>query len=205
MLTKRKNLVRKRKDRFTRAGNNLEKAINGSVILKTLESTYNEFKDAWTDVQRKHDEYIEHVTEQSDEKEERIDKTFCKIEEKDDAFIEKKIKESESERHIKDKGNYTEELKLHREQEGIKLMQHIDEIEKLILQTAENKCDICEALKKGNKQLADRIAVCERIYLKYVILIKDQYDIEEKKQWILPFVNYAVKSALQFKFSLVVT
>ena len=43
----------------------------------------------------------------------------------------------------------TEELKIHIEKEGIKLMQHTDEIEKLILQTSENRSDICQALKKG--------------------------------------------------------
>ena len=38
------------------------------------------------------------------------------------------------------------------------MMQPIYEIKKLILQTTENKNDICKALKKGNKQLADRKA-----------------------------------------------
>ena len=58
------------KRRFTRVANNLEKSINDSVILKTLEIRHNEFKDAWTEVQRKHDEYMEHVTEESDKEEE---------------------------------------------------------------------------------------------------------------------------------------
>ena len=73
-------------------------------------------------MQRKHDEYLKHVTEQSDKEEEQtnsLNTTFCEIEEKADAFIEKKIKKSESERKIENERKYTEELKIHREKEGI--------------------------------------------------------------------------------------
>ena len=78
-------------------------------------------------------------------------------------------------------------------------MQRIVEIEKLILQRTENKSDICEALKKENKQLADGIAACKQIHLKYVTLIKDQHNIEEEKQSVSPFVNSYSKfsSAIQ--------
>ena len=48
----KRNLVcNQAKRRSTRVANNLEKSINDSVILNTLESRYNEFKDAWTEVQ----------------------------------------------------------------------------------------------------------------------------------------------------------
>lgn len=75
----------------------------------------------------------------------------------------------------------TEELKIHIEKEGIKLMQHTDEIDKMILQTTENRSDICEALQKGTNNF---IHSTSRIHLKYVTLIKDQHNIEEEKQWI---------------------
>ena len=161
----KRNLVcNQAKRRSTRVANNLEKSINDSVILNTLESRYNEFKDSWTEVQRKHDKYMEHVTEQSNEEWiNSLKTTYCEIKEKADAFTEKKIKKSKSERKIEDEQKYTEELKIHREQEGIKLMQHIDEIEKLIFKTTE-KSDLCKALKKGDKQLAGQIAACESIH-----------------------------------------
>ena len=149
------------KRRFTRIGNNLQKSIDDDVILKTIESRYNNFKDAWKEVQRKHDEYMEDITEQSDDEEEWINilnTTFCDIEERTDAYIEKKIKENERERKYEGEQKHAEQLKIHREQEGVKLREQIEEIQKLIYQTIDNKSDICEALKKGNKQLADRIA-----------------------------------------------
>ena len=124
---------------------------------------------------------MEDITEQSDEEEEWINdlnSTFCDIEERTEAYIEKKIKENESERKFEGEQKHAEELKIHREHEGVKLMEHIEEIQKLVRQTTDNKSDICEALKKGNKQLADRITSCERVHLKYVTLIKDHQERE---------------------------
>ena len=125
--------------------------------------------------------------------------TFCDIEERPDAYIEKKIKENESQKKLEGEEKRAEELKIHREQEGIKLREHIEEIQKLVHQTADNKSDICEALKKGNKQLADRIASCERVHLKYVTLIKDHQEKEEEKTWILPLTKlyYKISSEIQ--------
>lgn len=89
-----------------------------------------------------------------------------------------KIKESQSEIKIEDERKHTEKLEIHRERGGIKLIPQInDKIEKLILQTTENNSDICEAFKR-NKQLADQIAACERIHLKYATLVKNQHGIE---------------------------
>ena len=191
-VDERKKARSQAKRRFTRTCNNLQKAVDDDLILKTVESRYNDLKDAWKEVQQKHDEYMEQVTEESDEEEEWINdlnKTYCEIEETADAYIEKKTKENESERKVEDEKKYTEELRIHREQEGVKLMQHIDDIQKMIDQTTENKSDICEALKRGNKHLADRIATCERIHLKYITTIKDQQEREEEKDWILPLLN----------------
>lgn len=56
--------------------NNLEKSINDSNILKKQESRYYEFKDAWTEVQRRHDKYMKQVTEQSNEEEEWINSLY---------------------------------------------------------------------------------------------------------------------------------
>ena len=98
---------------------------------------------------------MEHVTEQSNKEWiNSLKTTYCEIKEKADAFTEKKIKKSKSERKIENEQKYTEELKIHREQEGIKLMQHIGEIEKLIFKTTEKKSDLCKALKrKGTNNL----------------------------------------------------
>ena len=191
-IDKKKKSRAQAKRRFTRIGNNLQKSIEDDVILKTVESRYNDFKDAWKEVQRKHDEYMEDITELSDEEEgwiNNLNSTFCDIEERTDAYIEKNIKENESERKFEGEQKHAEELKIHREQEGVKLREHIEEIQKLVHQTTDNKSDICEALKKGNKQLADRIASCERVHLKYVTLIKDHQEREEEKTWILPLIN----------------
>ena len=49
---------------FTRISNNLRKLIDNSVTLKTVKNKYNEFKDVRKQVQRKHDKYMEGVTEQ---------------------------------------------------------------------------------------------------------------------------------------------
>ena len=192
------NIDKKRKSRaqakrrFTRIGNKLQKSVEDDVILKTVESRYNYFKKAWKEVQRKHDEYMEDITEQSDDGEGWINDlnlTFCDIEERTDAYIEKKIKENESEKKFEGEEKHAEELKIHREQEVIKLREHIEEIQKLVHQTTDNKSDICEALKKGNKQLADRIASCERVNVKYVTLIKDHQERKEEKTRILPLIN----------------
>ena len=112
---------------------------------------------------------MEDITEQSDDEVKWINSlntTFCDIEERTDTYVKKKIKENERERKYESEQKHGEELKIHREQEGVKLREQIEEIQKLIHQTIDNKSDICEALKKGNKQLADRIASCERIHLK---------------------------------------
>ena len=191
-IDEKKKSLAQAKRRFTRIGNNLQKSIEDNVILKTVESRYNDFKDAWKEVQRKHDKYVEDITEQSDDEEgwiSDLNSTFCDVEERTDAYIEKKIKENESQKKFEGEEKHAEALKIHREQEGIKLREHIEEIQKLVHQTTDNKSDICEALKKGNQQLADRIASCERVHLKYVTLIKDHQERDEEKTWILPLIN----------------
>ena len=191
-IDKKKKTRAQAKRRFTRIGNNLQKSVEDDVILKTVESRYNYFKNAWKEVQRKHDEYMEDIAEQSDDGEgwiSDLNLTFCDIEERTDAYIEKKIKENESEKKFEGEEKHAEELKIHRELEVIKLSEHIEEIQKLVHQTTDNKSDICEALKKGNKQLADRIASCERVNVKYVTLIKDHQERKEEKTRILPLIN----------------
>ena len=146
-INEKKKSREQAKRRLTRIGNNLQKSIE-DVILKTVESRYNDFKDAWKEVQQKHDEYMEDIKEQGDEGDEWINdlnSTFCDIEERAGAYIEKKIKENKSERKFEQK--HVEELKIHREQEGVKLREHIEEIQKLVRQTTDNKSDICEATR----------------------------------------------------------
>ena len=48
------------------------------------------------------------------------------------------------------------------------------------------------------KQLADRIASCERVHLKYVTLIKNHQEIEEEKTWVLPLVNLNIEELDEF-------
>ena len=64
--------------------------------------------------------------------------------------MEKKIKNNESEIQFKGERKYTEQLKIHKEEERAKLMLHIDGIEKPITQTADSKSDIGETLRKEN-------------------------------------------------------
>ena len=83
-------------------------------------------------MQRKHDEYMEDITEQSVDEEgwiNDLNSTFCDIEERTDAYIEKKIKENKSQKKFEGEEKHAEELKIHREQEGIKLREHIEEIQ----------------------------------------------------------------------------
>lgn len=53
--------------------------------------------------------------------------------------IHEKIKETESERKIEAERKYNEELKIDTEEEIIKLLQHIDMIENVILQITKTK------------------------------------------------------------------
>lgn len=53
--------------------------------------------------------------------------------------IHEKIKETESERKIEAERKYNEELTIDTEQEIIKLLQHIDMIENVILQITKTK------------------------------------------------------------------
>ena len=53
--------------------------------------------------------------------------------------VYEKIKETESERNIEAERKYNEELKIDREQEIIKLLQHTDMIENVILQITKTK------------------------------------------------------------------
>ena len=53
--------------------------------------------------------------------------------------VYEKIKETESERNIEAERKYNEELKIDTEQEIIKLLQHIDMIENVILQITKTK------------------------------------------------------------------
>ena len=53
--------------------------------------------------------------------------------------IHEKIKETKSERKIEAERKYNEELKIDTEQEIIKLLQHIDMIENVILQITKTK------------------------------------------------------------------
>lgn len=119
-ISEKKMACQQPKTRFTRIGNNLKKSIHKSVTLKTVESRNKEFKDALKKAHRKHEYCMEVVTEQRDDEEEWINSlndAFCEIAEKADAYIEKKIKKSESEILFEGERKYTEELKIHKEEE----------------------------------------------------------------------------------------
>ena len=114
-VEEKKKVRSQAKGRFTRISNNLKKAVEDNLILKTVESRYKEFKDAWKEVQHKHDEYMGEINEDSDAEEEWINNLntiFCEVEERTDAYIEKKMKQAESERKFASEQQYTEELKL---------------------------------------------------------------------------------------------
>lgn len=88
--------------------------------MKTVESRNKEFKDALKQAHRKHEYYMEGVTEQRDDEEEWINSlndAFCEILGKADAYIEKKIKKNESGILFEGERKYTEELKINKEEE----------------------------------------------------------------------------------------
>ena len=71
---------------------------------------------------------------------------FYEIEERTDAYTEKKIKENESEGKSEGEQRYIEKLKIHKKQAGTNLIDHIGKTENLIHQTTDKKSDICKVI-----------------------------------------------------------
>lgn len=162
--------------------------------MKKVESRNKEFKDALKQAHRKHEYCMEVVTEQRDDEEEWINSlndAFCEISEKADAYIEKKIKKSESEILFEGERKYTEELKIHKEEERANVDAAYWWDWKINNPNArQQKWYQRNFVKREySRQLADFIATCECIHLKYVTLIKKHQEKEEEKTWVLPLVS----------------
>ena len=91
------------KRRFSRSGNQLEKALNNEkTLLTTMEKRYSEFKTAWEKVQNDHQEYVSHLTEGGDTEEEwnteeewitELSDRFCLLEESYDIYVHNKTRQ----------------------------------------------------------------------------------------------------------------
>lgn len=189
------------KGKFTRARNSLNQAIDSEVLVKTIENRYSEVKEAWKEVQAKHENYIQLADEEGEEGwiielHELFDETEIRVDEYLDNIVKvnKEVMEqkalAKSEEELKkineSKEKQIGELLIKRDQEDVKFHTSVGTIKQLInpAQSDDNAKHVVEAVRDAQKRLKDRMISCDHTQENYITALSNPDVITSETTWI---------------------
>ena len=199
--------------KFTRCVKSLNRGLDEKALIKTIQNRYEELKEAWKEVRERHEEYVAKLSDGEEEENwiSELNQLFDETEVKTDNYLDRIGKhekeeidrKAQAELEIEEKKQeevqskrskeFTKELLIKRDQEGMKLHKSVDSTERLL--GTGNDIDpkhVVEALKSALKRLDEMMIRCDQAQVEYISSLNTSCDeelITSQKTWIVKILE----------------
>ena len=184
------------KSKFTRHLKSLTKSLDDGLSEKTISSRYDALQSAWEDVQSRHDEYMETISDHPDIEEQdswidsvsadyfaiqgRVDKHLEGLERDNLDLREAARKADENKSEAEKRARESQEFFLLREQEYLKFANLLKALEGLVNKTEHDEAQhISEAVKDTKLKLDHAVSCCDEAQKRYVTVLDNERALAE--------------------------